>query len=76
MNDCSDTVLHLSCQVNSKEFLEYFFTMFHNSYKVLDMDTKKIRLRRWINVQNDKGLTALHFACYYGNLEIIEMLDG
>ena len=32
------------------------------------------KLRDWANMKTNKGFTALHFASYFGNIEIVELL--
>lgn len=74
-NENNDTVLHIACQVNSQEVFRLFLDLFDEQYDNLDLSTRKDRKKRWVNMQNNKGLTALHIACYFGNLEMIKLLD-
>lgn len=75
-NDNSDYVLLLACHHNSIHTLEVVLEIFDQSYKFLDINTRRERLKKLINSQNDRGITALHLACYWGNLDIIKMLDS
>ena len=33
------------------------------------------QLKAWINVPNDEGITALHFAGLHGNIDMIDFLE-
>jgi len=33
------------------------------------------QLKAWINVQNNEGMTALHYAGLHGNIEMINFLE-
>ena len=39
-------------------------------YEPIDED----QLSEWVNKPTDRGFTALHFAAYYGNLEMVDFL--
>ena len=37
-------------------------------------EIRKVRLKEWINTQTSEGDTALHFASYYGNKELLDLM--
>lgn len=64
-NDNS-TLLHISVYKNN-------FTITLTLIKYIE-NNKKEKLKKFINTQNDLGITALHFASFKGNVNIIKLL--
>ena len=64
------TLLHYACEFNSIEICKVIIEV------LFDSKVKKplVSIREWINRETTNGLTALHFAAYRGNNELIRYL--
>ena len=43
-----------------------------------EQERRRVKLREWVNTQSkgEEGFTALHFASFHGNLNLIRLLIG
>lgn len=64
------TLLHYACEFNSIEICKVIIEVLFQS----NVKQPVIPLREWINLETTNGLTALHFAAYRGNNELIKYL--
>jgi ankyrin repeat protein len=66
------TVLSFAAYKNSEECL---MTLYNHALELLALDQKpasiRVKLATWVNSTTDDELTALHFATYHGNIELI-----
>jgi len=70
------TVLSFSCYKNNEEcfMILYDFALEKNLSSLKTFDEKNKLLSTWANAPIDEEFTALHFATYHGNYNLIKFL--
>ena len=69
------TVLAFCCYKNSEEMFKLVHThAVEHGLTHLNVQNRRVALAEWVNAATDDDFTALHFATYHGNAEIIETL--
>ena len=66
-NTNKETVLHMAINTNDNSLINPI--LFYCKSKLNEEE-----LKIFINAKNNKGTTALHYACFYGNIETIKNL--
>jgi palmitoyltransferase ZDHHC13/17 len=63
-------LLHYACEFNSLDVWKILIQwLFHDK-----KNRSNFTIKEWVNLANSDGLTAIHFAAYRGNNELIEYL--
>lgn len=69
------TVLAFCCYKNNEEiFMILYQHALENNVRGMKFDSKKQTLSNWANSPTDEEFTALHFATYHGNYNVIKFL--
>jgi hypothetical protein len=63
-------LLHYACEFNSIEICKIIVECLFES----NTERAQLSLREWVNITNNDGLSAIHFAAYRGNNELISYL--
>lgn len=64
------TLLHIACLNNQLELCKFYL-----DYLVNTQNASKATIKDWVNLKNDEGFCAFHFASFKGNLQIIRLLE-
>ena len=70
------TVLSYACYKNNEEcfMILYDYALENNMRGIKSFEEKQKQLRTWANQPTDEDFTALHFATYHGNYNLIKFL--
>jgi len=63
------TLLHIGCLNNQTEICSLFL-----SY-VRSQNNSSAEIKEWVNMKTDEGFTAVHFASFKGNIDLIKLLE-
>lgn len=63
-----NSLIHIIADNNRFNFLESLLDLYRKKNK--EKNDKEIKIEKWLKSENEKGLTALFYAVYNGNLVI------
>jgi ankyrin repeat protein len=75
VDEGANTVLHIACEKNIPEVARLVIDLLFKDNQMTVKNTSfELSLKDYVNKVNSEGLTALHFAAFRGNIELIEYL--
>lgn len=79
IDQMNKTALHIACEKNNFEVVKVIIDkLFGDSESLAETNFKRKQIRvskeEFINLQNNDGLTAIHYAAFRGNIKILKFL--
>ena len=74
LDDKNSTVLHVSCNNNNYDLVEYFLKEFDQRASKHEEFYTIHDKKNWLNRKDKEGFTCLHYAVFKGNFKVTKLL--
>jgi palmitoyltransferase ZDHHC13/17 len=78
IDEMNKSALHWACEKNSLDIVKIIIETLFDGNEMIDTQgrnsIKRISKMNFINLQNNDGLTAIHYAAFRGNIRVLEYL--